>query len=192
MIGVLTRSGTGSDVLDMVHDRCAGEILRVDDVGKGGETDYLAAGHVRPRDMKRLRAAGLVSNTRGCRADVLAHVAGWTGTADEFLTWYVETCIQGLKARAESREGRAWHELERPVDDEPADVAPEYGAPADVLPEPVCEYLMRLVHGPKADYASAYAYHVVHGHPAPDDPGTEWAIKARRKVDALVRRGGAS
>lgn len=61
-VGVFTPAGTGTDVLDHVVTRCAGEPLRIDNVGDGGETDHLHAGHVSARDVRRLRAAGLVSN----------------------------------------------------------------------------------------------------------------------------------
>ena len=186
-VGTFTPAGTGTDVLDAVVTRCAGEPLRIDNVGDGGETDHLYNGLVSSRDVRRLRAAGLVSNRAGLYADQLAEVAAWTGTADEFVSWYCDSCITGLDMRADLRSGTAWHERERPDDDElePTDTVV-------TLPFPMLEYLMRLVHAPKAAYAGAYAYHLVHGHPCPADPGTEWADKARRKLDALHRRGVAS
>lgn len=186
-VGVFTPAGTGTDILDAVVTRCAGEPLRIDNVGDGGETDHLHNGQVSARDVRRLRAAGLVSNRAGLYADQLAEVAGWTGTADEFVSWYCDSCITGLDMRAEARTGIAWHEQERPDDD-----APEQTGTVGTLPFPILEYLMRLVHAPKAEYAGAYAYHIVHGHPCPADPGTEWADKARRKLDALHRRGVTS
>lgn len=184
MIGRFTPAGTGTDVLDMVHARCRGDILRVNNVGLGGETDYLASGQVSARDMRRLRAAGLVSHTRGCWADDLALIAGWDGTADTFVTWYFESCLAGLAQRADGRTGTAWEDRQEPT---PDDYDPT-GTVAGDLPAAIVEYLLRLVFGEKADYAAAYAYHVCTGAPCPDDPGTDWARKARNKVESLARK----
>lgn len=70
----------------------------------------------------------------------------------------------------------------------------EVVAPAPVveirgdLPEAIEEWLARLVFGPKCDYARAYAAAIVTGSQFPVDPGTDWARKARVKVDRLARQ----
>lgn len=186
-VGTFTSTGLAHDPCDDLVHRCQGEPLRLDTVGDGGETDPITCGLVSARDIRRLRAAGLVSNRAGLRPDQLADVYGWTGTVDEFVTFYVETCVQGLDIRADERAGTPWHEQVRPDDDEPC----ETGTVGD-LPPLVCEYLLRLVHAPKAEYAASYAYHVVHGAPCPPDPGAPWAFKARHRIDALVRKGVAA
>lgn len=55
-----------------------------------------------------------------------------------------------------------------------------------VLPAAVEEWLGRLVFGPKADYARAYVAHLLSGAPAPEDPGAEWAEKARKRAVRVV------
>ena len=58
---------------------------------------------------------------------------------------------------------------------------------ASTLPVKVEEWLDRLVYAPKADYARAYATHLLTGAPAPSDPGAEWAGKARARLERIVR-----
>lgn len=65
-----------------------------------------------------------------------------------------------------------------------ATVAAESAGP---LPATIAEYLSRLVYEPKRAYAEAYALHVLFGTERPADPGTEWADKARAKVNRLAR-----
>lgn len=67
-----------------------------------------------------------------------------------------------------------------------AAVVEPVAAPRADLPSDVAEWLERLVFAAKRDYAEAYARHRCQGFPAPADPGTEWAHKARRGVDRLV------
>lgn len=55
------------------------------------------------------------------------------------------------------------------------------------LPEPVCEYLARLIHPPKAEYARRYVVARLEGGELPKDPGAPWADKVRVKVDRLVK-----
>jgi hypothetical protein len=56
-------------------------------------------------------------------------------------------------------------------------------------PAAVVDYLARLVFEPKQLYAAAVALAMIEGGPMPEDPGTEWAEKARRKLDRLVPAG---
>jgi hypothetical protein len=58
------------------------------------------------------------------------------------------------------------------------------------LPAPVADWLRKLVHPPKAEYAAAYCAHKLDGGPAPADPGTPWASKARKRADRIME--GAS
>lgn len=184
-----------SDPIGDLHRRCGSEPLRTANIGAGAETEYFTEGHVTARNMRRLYAAGLLSRTRGLWADEMADIYGWTDGADSFVAHYVETCLAALNARRAGRDGRAWHERVEPEPEpEPAETctvaeAPAVGVPACTLPEPMLEYLARLIHGPKADYAAEYAYHLTHGTPAPADPGAPWAGKARHKLESLHRRG---
>ncbi len=50
----------------------------------------------------------------------------------------------------------------------------------------IAEYLARLIHEPKRDYAVRLVAHRLEGAPAPEDPGTPWAAKVRAKVDRMV------
>ena len=63
---------------------------------------------------------------------------------------------------------------------------PEPARTPGVFPEPIADFLARLVYETKREYATAYAAHRCHGTPLPADPGTDWAMKARVKVDRLV------
>jgi hypothetical protein len=54
------------------------------------------------------------------------------------------------------------------------------------LPPEVADWLRKLVHPPKAAYAAAYCAHKLDGAPAPDDPGTPWAVKARKRADRIM------
>lgn len=54
------------------------------------------------------------------------------------------------------------------------------------LPACVAAWLERLVYGPKAKYARAWAEHTFCGAPAPADPGAEWAAKARRRMEYVL------
>lgn len=54
-----------------------------------------------------------------------------------------------------------------------------------VWPTWALEWLGRLEYPPKRDYAHAWLRHVLDGIEAPDDPGTEWADKVRRRVEWL-------
>lgn len=65
-------------------------------------------------------------------------------------------------------------------------VTASFSAGVQVLPPKVAEYVDRLVHEPKREYAAALAGALVAGGPAPEDPGTEWAAKVRVKLDRLV------
>lgn len=58
---------------------------------------------------------------------------------------------------------------------------------AGELPAPVVEWLGQLVYTPKRDYAAEYAAARIAGAELPDDPGTDWARKARQKVDRLLK-----
>lgn len=179
-------TGDPADPIDALLVRTRGEVLstvRAD----GGEWDYVTDGHVSRRDWQRLVGARLVSRD-GLAPDVLADWFGWEGEASGFVEHYVSTCLAGLAWRADRRAGCRWEDQVRPDDDElEPPTAPDVHGCAE-LPEPVVEYLMRLVFGAKADYAAAYAEHVFLSGPLPADPGAEWAGRVRHKVDALARR----
>ena len=178
MIGSAVLTHQADDLIDALLTRTRGEVLYV--TGDGGECDFVRAGHVTVRDMQRLRAGGLVSS-HGIEADRLAMVYGWEGDCSAFVEHWVCQGLAGLRARRERREGGAWS-------DSPDD--PELAGPVlspTELPIPLVEYLGRLVFGLKADYAAEYAYHLVHGEPCPADPGTDWARKARGRVDWYLR-----
>lgn len=169
MIGQHTTSGAAFDIIDALVDRCHGERLAPPAGTDGGEYDFYRS-KVTSGQVKRLSAAGLISS-RGRRADVLADLAGWDGDVSAFVEWYVSEGLAGLDQRAERRSGDSWETQQRP----------------DELPTVISIYLGRLVHEPKREYAEQYAEHVLNGGPCPADPGTEWAHKARAKVDRLVK-----
>lgn len=169
MIGQVTESGAAFDIIDALTTRCQGERLAPPAGTTGGEYDHYTA-KVTAQQIKRLTAAGLISS-RGRRADVLADVAGWDGDCSEFVAWYVSEGLAGLDQRRDRRNGDEWATQERP----------------DELPPVVVMYLERLVFEPKRTYAEQYAEAILCGHPLPADPGTDWAIKARRKVTKLVQ-----
>lgn len=172
MIGQLTRSEHGFDIIDALIDRCGGERLAPPAGADGGEYDYLTEGKVTSGQVRRLSAAGLIS-PRGRRADVLADLAGWDGDVSSFVEWYVRQGLAGLDQRRERRTGDEWATQERPDD--------------GTWPVLLVEYFDRLVFTAKRTYAEQYAAHLLHGAPLPVDPGSEWAHKARAKVDRLVR-----
>lgn len=58
--------------------------------------------------------------------------------------------------------------------------------PETGFPREVCDWLSRLVHEPKREYARAYCAHVLDGAPAPADPGADWAVKARKRADRVL------
>lgn len=59
--------------------------------------------------------------------------------------------------------------------------------PETGLPLVVAEWLGRLVHAPKQEYARAYCSHRLYGDPEPADPGEQWAVKARKRADHVLR-----
>lgn len=188
MIGTATHTGHPDDLVDDLIARCGGEVLAPAGKRAGGEYDLLTDGHVTRTDMRRLVASGLVS-PHGVPADVLADRFGWQGDAGSFVDHYVSTSLAGLAARRERRQGDSWVDQVRPdEDEEPAESMT--GTVRD-LTGPCLDYLSRLVYGPKRDYASCYAMAVCGHCPMPDDPGTEWAGKARRKVDHYLNGGAA-
>ena len=72
----------------------------------------------------------------------------------------------------------------------PAHPARPVEAPTGALPDAVEDWLSRLVYGPKAEFARAYcAAKLGHG-PAPEAPAAEWAGKAIRKADRVLRAAG--
>lgn len=180
MIGTVTPSGVAVDIIDALMYRTTGEVLSTPAGATGGEYDCWPE-LVDRRGMRRLVAAGLVSRLHGLPADRLAEVAGWDGTPDTFVAWYLGQALAGLDARADRRSGTPWECQERPADDTPGTVGGE-------LPACVLEYLDRLVFGDKLTYAAGYAWHLWDHTPTPADPGTEWAGKVRHKLDAMHRR----
>lgn len=175
-----TESGDPADLIDELVRTCQGARLAVP-TSTVGEGDWLRD-HLSKRDRRRLTTAGLLS-PHGIAPDQLAHLAGWTGDASGFTEWYCTEGLRGLDQRADRRNGQAWECQTEPEPDEADTVA------TGELPGAVLEYLVRLVFGEKADYAAAYALHVWTGTECPTDPGTDWAGKARHKLDALHRRG---
>ena len=180
MIGRVATTGHPSDIVDALMVRTRGEVLATPAHATGGEYDCWPE-LVDRCTMRRLIASGLVSAAHGVPADRLADVAGWDGTPDTFVAWYLAEAVAGLDARKARRSGDAWEDRCEPE--------PETDEPA-ALPGDVLEYLLRLVFGAKADYAAAYAWHLWHGAAAPADPGTDWAAKARHKLDGMHRRHG--
>lgn len=59
--------------------------------------------------------------------------------------------------------------------------------PETGLPLPVVDWLGRLIHGPKREYARAYCSHRLLGDPEPADPETPWAAKARKRAEVVLR-----
>lgn len=54
------------------------------------------------------------------------------------------------------------------------------------LPLTVAEWLAKLLHEPKREYAAAYCSHRLFGDPEPEDPRTPWAAKARKRADRVL------
>jgi hypothetical protein len=187
MIGTVSTAGTIDDTIDALMVRTNGERLAPPSSSAkahaGGEYDAYTD-YVSRRDMRRLVAAGLVSS-HGMQADQLAHQCGWEGTADTFVAWYLGEALKGLDIRRSHRDGKSWADQ---VEPDPEELEPAAGTVSGDLPGAVLEYLLRLVFGQKADYAAEYAYHVCQGAPCPQDPGTDWARKARSKIDSLTRK----
>lgn len=183
MIGQVVEAGRADDLIDALMARTGGEVLAPPNAlaraQRGGEYDCYHD-HVSRRDLRRLVAGGLVS-VHGMQADRLAHRVGWEGSADTFVAWYLREALRGLDVRLERREGRDWADQAEP--DGPTCTGGGLGD----LPQAVTDYLLRLVYGDKATYAAEYAYHRVHGAPCPVDPGTDWARKARGKIDHYLR-----
>lgn len=128
----------------------------------------------------------------------------WAGEAVTFEDWYQED--REAADRTADLLGRLV-ELRRfvadpPKDDELSDgwVPPDFVAleqheaailagedPETGLPAEVAAWLSKLVHEPKRVYAAAYCAHRLYGDPAPADPGTDWAGKARKRADHVLR-----
>lgn len=200
-------TGDPADPIDAMLHRSHGEVLRPPPVGdyRGGEYDHVREGHVSTRDRRRMASAGLVS-AGGLPADVLCDRCQFDGDASTFVEWWYAQGLKGLDHRAAARNGTRWEDRTRPdPDDDDGDAWADYVRPDPATPAPcqtgtvtasgpvpgLAAYLERLVFAEKLTYAAAYAAHVTDGAPCPDDPGTEWARKARSKVDALVRRAAA-
>jgi hypothetical protein len=58
------------------------------------------------------------------------------------------------------------------------------------LPPEVAGWLRKLVHPPKAAYAETYCRARLYDEAMPADPGTPWAVKARKRADRIME--GAS
>jgi hypothetical protein len=54
------------------------------------------------------------------------------------------------------------------------------------LPSDVADWLRKLVHPPKAAYAADYCRARLYDEPMPADPGTPWAVKARKRADRIM------
>jgi hypothetical protein len=54
------------------------------------------------------------------------------------------------------------------------------------LPPEVADWLRKLVHPPKAAYAETYCRARLYDEPMPADPGTPWAVKARKRADRIM------
>lgn len=205
MIGRTTTTGHPADLIDDLLNITKGEVLAPptgNESTYAGEYDQYRVMLDRT-DMRKLVAAGLLSAERGMPPDRLAHWAGYEGTADEFLAWYLDRALTGLALRADRRAGRAWEDRQRPVDEFEAwdaemsaseAVAPALppltGDSADGLPALIAAYLDRLVYAPKRHYACQFVAHTFHHAECPADPGKVWAADVRVKVARLARKVG--
>jgi hypothetical protein len=54
------------------------------------------------------------------------------------------------------------------------------------LPPEVADWLRKLVHPPKAAYAETYCRARLYDEAMPADPGTPWAVKARKRADRIL------
>jgi hypothetical protein len=54
------------------------------------------------------------------------------------------------------------------------------------LPPEVADWLRKLVHPPKQAYAADYCRARLYDEPMPADPGTPWAVKARKRADRIM------
>lgn len=179
-------SGVAGDIIDALMVRTGGERLAPPPIGDtAGEYDGFRDDHSK-HELGRLCANGLV-HSLGLRADQLAHCASWLGSADEFVAYYCTEALAGLRQRDERKSSSGeWADQVRP-DDTDDELEPAVAPIAGQIPESVLEWLERLLFGAKANYAAEYALAVCCGLVMPDDPGTEWARKARSKVDAMHR-----
>lgn len=175
-------SGVAGDIIDALMVRTNGERLAPPPAGDvAAEYDGYRDDHSK-HELRRLCANGLV-HSLGLRADQLAHVADWDGGADEFVAFYCTEALAGLRQRDERKSSAGeWADRVRPDDE-----CEQAGTVAGEIPESVLEWLERLLFGAKANYAAEYALAVCCAQVMPDDPGTEWARKARSKVDAMHR-----
>jgi hypothetical protein len=63
----------------------------------------------------------------------------------------------------------------------------DQGEPSSAgLPADVADWLRKLVHPPKQAYAADYCRHKLYGEAMPADPGTPWAVKARKRADRIM------
>jgi hypothetical protein len=61
-------------------------------------------------------------------------------------------------------------------------------APAPTIPQPLADYLARLVNGAKLTYVAALVAHLYTGADAPEMPAADWAPKALAKVEKYAGR----
>lgn len=172
MIGTVTTTGHADDLIDALLTVTHGEVLSPP-TSENGEWDGYRSNLDR-RDIRRLSAAGLISS-HGLPADRLAAHAGSLDNADVFAAWYLDQALRGLNARAERRSGR-----------ERADDIDEPSTPAVELPQPLLDYLFRLVCDRKAQYASDVAEAILNGDPVPH-VDARWSVDVVRKVRRYLR-----
>lgn len=55
------------------------------------------------------------------------------------------------------------------------------------LPLEIREWLDKLLHAPKREYARAYCLHRLYGEDEPVDPELPWAAKARKRADHVLK-----
>jgi hypothetical protein len=74
------------------------------------------------------------------------------------------------------------------VETAPVVHAPAAPTPAATIPQPLADYLARLVNGAKLTYAAALVAHLYTGADAPEMPAADWAPKALAKVEKYAGR----
>jgi hypothetical protein len=217
-------SGDPADPIDRLMWATGLEVLRLpagDE--RGGEYDDLEL--VSARTRRRLAGARLVSVDGGMWADVLHQVACERLPElerlnhDEFVSWYVGECLDGLDYRASVRAGARWEDQVEPEPEpEPCELAPcgcgrtaywcdcatRSASPAPVVgtvpagglvvsvpgaPGWFVAWMLRTVHAPKLVVLEALGRWAWAGGPVPVIPDASWAPGLVAKFE---RRAGVT
>lgn len=162
------------------------------------------------RDLRVAYGLGIISTSQGCDPDVHQHATGlWPDvTEDEYTVRWIMTGVDwhrrggdggiaGELARMNARteDDLSVADVEAMLNDEacgtvvaPTDVVGAVSAPM-VLPQPMLDYLCRLVYLPKANYAADCAMALALGDPLPACEAA-WAAGVRDKVCKYMRPTG--